>query len=87
MASLSKIAKIIIALTTISAAIMELIDTSIVNVALPVMGPILHLSFTGRIGGSIVGLQAQLHQRRRVIRSAEGQAQQKGLFIEPDGTL
>ena len=45
MASLSKIAKIIIALTTISAAIMELIDTSIVNVALNQMA--------GNLGASI----------------------------------
>jgi DHA2 family multidrug resistance protein len=37
MAQLTKIAKVIIALTTISAAIMELIDTSIVNVALTQM--------------------------------------------------
>ena len=45
MASLSKIAKIIIALTTISAAIMELIDTSIVNVALN--------QIAGNLGASI----------------------------------
>jgi len=45
MASVSKIAKIIIALTTISAAIMELIDTSIVNVALNQMA--------GNLGASI----------------------------------
>lgn len=45
MASVNKIAKIIIALTTISAAIMELIDTSIVNVALTQMA--------GNLGASI----------------------------------
>jgi len=45
MASLGRIAKIIIALTTISAAIMELIDTSIVNVALNQMA--------GNLGASI----------------------------------
>jgi len=45
MSSLSKTAKIIIALTTISAAIMELIDTSIVNVALNQMA--------GNLGASI----------------------------------
>ncbi|MEI7980385.1 MAG: DHA2 family efflux MFS transporter permease subunit [Bacteroidota bacterium] len=45
MASLSRLAKIIIALTTISAAIMELIDTSIVNVALNQMA--------GNLGSSI----------------------------------
>ena len=42
---LSKTAKVIIALTTISAAIMELIDTSIVNVALNQMA--------GNLGASI----------------------------------
>ncbi|MEI7727275.1 MAG: DHA2 family efflux MFS transporter permease subunit, partial [Bacteroidota bacterium] len=45
MASINKIAKIIIAITTISAAIMELIDTSIVNVALNQMA--------GNLGASI----------------------------------
>ncbi|TRZ70181.1 MAG: DHA2 family efflux MFS transporter permease subunit, partial [Bacteroidetes bacterium] len=45
MASVGRIAKIIIALTTISAAIMELIDTSIVNVALNQMA--------GNLGASI----------------------------------
>ena len=45
MSSLSRTAKIIIALTTISAAIMELIDTSIVNVALSQMA--------GNLGTSI----------------------------------
>jgi DHA2 family multidrug resistance protein len=45
MSTLSKAAKIIIALTTISAAIMELIDTSIVNVALNQMA--------GNLGASI----------------------------------
>ncbi|HEY3370286.1 MAG TPA: DHA2 family efflux MFS transporter permease subunit [Prolixibacteraceae bacterium] len=45
MAQLTKIAKVIIALTTISAAIMELIDTSIVNVALNQMA--------GNLGSSI----------------------------------
>ncbi|MCX6303782.1 MAG: DHA2 family efflux MFS transporter permease subunit [Bacteroidetes bacterium] len=45
MASVDKIAKIIIAVTTISAAIMELIDTSIVNVALNQMA--------GNLGASI----------------------------------
>ncbi len=43
--SINKIAKIIIAITTISAAIMELIDTSIVNVALNQMA--------GTLGASI----------------------------------
>ena len=37
MAALTKIAKVVIAVTTISAAIMEMIDTSIVNVALSQM--------------------------------------------------
>ncbi|MEI6882973.1 MAG: DHA2 family efflux MFS transporter permease subunit [Bacteroidota bacterium] len=45
MSTLSRTAKIIIALTTISAAIMELIDTSIVNVALNQMA--------GNLGASI----------------------------------
>ena len=45
MSTLTKAAKIIIALTTISAAIMELIDTSIVNVALNQMA--------GNLGASI----------------------------------
>lgn len=45
MSTLSRAAKIIIALTTISAAIMELIDTSIVNVALNQMA--------GNLGASI----------------------------------
>ena len=45
MESISKTAKIFIAITTISAAIMELIDTSIVNVALNQMA--------GNLGASI----------------------------------
>ena len=45
MTTLTRVAKIIIALTTISAAIMELIDTSIVNVALNQMA--------GNLGASI----------------------------------
>jgi DHA2 family multidrug resistance protein len=45
MSTLSRAAKIIIALTTISAAIMELIDTSIVNVAISQMA--------GNLGASI----------------------------------
>lgn len=45
MVAVNKVAKIIIAITTISAAIMELIDTSIVNVALSQMA--------GNLGASI----------------------------------